>query len=191
MTVTELITGIKDRLTDASTFSDQTFIDWVNELEADIYTRIIKKYDYSTIDSVADQGEYNYPASVSIDDIERLIYKGMVYYKVDIRTDSKDIHNPSFWDDDGEINMFPVPKHDDEEIKVVYLTKPTSKTLVTDELLLPNQFINAYRYYIYAQILLLRDEDSRVEKWMMQFNEIERKLVEWYPAPLDPISQLG
>lgn len=186
-TVAQLKTSIQSKFPDSASYTDQDFLDWVNDLESDIYTRIIKKYETKTITSVASQQNYAYPSGISIDDIDRIYFQDIEYEKIDIRTFEENYGKYCFYDKGGQLYLYPIPGTAvTNGIQLICLTKPTKKTLTSENLLLPDQFVNAYKYYIQAQILILKDEDSRAQKWLNLYNDEEIKISQWYPAPYSP-----
>lgn len=79
---------------------------------------------------------------------------------------------------DTEVITISVPS-----LEVVCRVKPTEKTVInisTDTLLLPDSFINVYRYYIFAQICLLREQYDKANVWMEYYNSRIAELRMWY-----------
>ena len=68
-------------------------------------------------------------------------------------------------------------------LEVVSRYKPTAKLLAniaTDTLLLPDSFIDIYRYYIYAQICFLREQFDRGNNWVSQYQNRMSDYKIWY-----------
>lgn len=68
-------------------------------------------------------------------------------------------------------------------LEVVCRTKPTAKTaagIATETLLLPDAFTNMYRYYIFAQICLLREQYDKANVWMEYYNSRMVEFRIWY-----------
>jgi hypothetical protein len=68
-------------------------------------------------------------------------------------------------------------------LEVVSRYKPTAKLLAaiaTDTLLLPDAFVDLYRYYIYEQICLLREQFDIANNWGIAFNNKMSDFKIWY-----------
>lgn len=68
-------------------------------------------------------------------------------------------------------------------LEVVYRVKPTAKTaagIASETLLLPDAFANMYRYYIFAQICLLREQYDKANVWMEYYNGRMLEFRIWY-----------
>jgi hypothetical protein len=68
-------------------------------------------------------------------------------------------------------------------LEVVSRYKPTAKLLAnitTDTLLLPDAFIDIYRYYAYAQICFLREQFDRGDNWVRLYNSRMSDYKIWY-----------
>lgn len=187
-TIAQLKTIINNEFPDSTNYVDASYIAWVNELELDIATRIMKKFTTKTISAVAAQEAYSYPAGYGIDDIYSVFYNDNEYQKVDVRTDTEASESLyyKFWDKDGTLAIYPTPL-DTSTITLACLITPTVHSATSENLRLPSQFIAAYKYYIYSQIALLKDDDKRSQKWLDQYNVIEQKIEQWYPNPMPPI----
>jgi hypothetical protein len=58
-------------------------------------------------------------------------------------------------------------------LEVISRYKPTAKLIAnigTDTLLLPDAFIDIYRYYIYAQMCFLREQFDKGDNWLSVYN---------------------
>lgn len=68
-------------------------------------------------------------------------------------------------------------------LEVICRVKPTAKTaagMASETLLLPDAYVNIYRYYIYAQICLLREQYDRANVWMEYYNSRMAEFKIWY-----------
>ena len=68
-------------------------------------------------------------------------------------------------------------------LEVVSRYKPTAKliaNITTDVLLLPDAFIDIYRYYIYAQICYLREQFDKGNNWLSQYKSRLMAYKIWY-----------
>lgn len=68
-------------------------------------------------------------------------------------------------------------------LEVIARYKPTTKLLAniaTDTLLLPDAFIDVYRYYAYAQMNYLRENFDIGNNWLMQYQTRLNDLKVWY-----------
>jgi hypothetical protein len=68
-------------------------------------------------------------------------------------------------------------------LEVVSRYKPAAKLLAniaTDTLLLPDAFIDIYRYYAYAQISYLREQFDRGNAWLNQYKTRLSDFRIWY-----------
>lgn len=177
MKVSEIITSISAKM--PNSLANQDMLDFINDVEAQLYNETIKDFVTTIIPTVAGQAEYDFPANVTILDIEALLLDNVELPKRDVRQGNR----AGYYGDGGKLTLSPVPSSANTSIKVISRLKPTVKLIAdisADDLLLPSAYIDIYRYYAYAQISFLREQFDRGNSWLMQFNTRMNDYKMWY-----------
>jgi hypothetical protein len=181
MTVQALITSIAGKM--PNTLVDQDYLDFVNELEQAVYSDTVKEFTGFDIALVSDQAAYDFPTGYTILDIEAAFLNDIELAKLDLRQYQK----KGYYSETGKLTLYPIPSQTDaegeESLHVVCRTKPAVKliaNITTDALLLPDAFIDLYRYYIYSQIAYLREQFTTGDNWATKFNAKMSDFKIWY-----------
>ena len=243
MTVATIITSILAKV--PHTFTNQDVLDFINDVESQIYNDTIKDFYATYIPIVAYQHQYSFPTGTNILDCEAVFLYGNPLTKLDLRQNS----TVGYYVEDGKLTLYPIPTIADSyytssageitfatnsitttgddfaefvvgdtvlisgattsannkyavvvgvaakvltfpagtfsagadaavvtiykpSLQVVSRYKPTTKLLsniATDTLLLPDAFVDIYRYYAYAQMNFLREQFDVGNNWLMQY----------------------
>jgi len=243
MTVSTLITSISAKM--PHTLVNQDIVDFVNDVEAQLYTDTIKEFISTYIPLIANQAQYSFPTGVTILDIASVFLYGAELPKRDLRQKNW----RGYYKEGNMLTLYPTPSVSDTayvsgageitfaattitstgddftginvgdivlvsgadtaannkyavvtgvaakvltfpadtwsagldagavtvsvpSLEVVSRYKPTIKALAnitTDTLLLPDAFVDIYRYYAYAQISYLREQFDRGNAWLNQY----------------------
>lgn len=179
MKVAELLTQVRAKYHNA--YTDTDLIDWINDLEREIYTNHIKEINEDSINLVLDQA--NYPMTgYEFEDILNVKVNGQEYKKRDVVNYIDTVE--SYYKNQGELYLYPVPDAAAVDgLKVLYLGQPTTKTdalKATQDLELADRFANIYRYYLFAQICLHNKEFTESNNWTELYNNALGKFLMWY-----------
>jgi len=243
LTVATIITSILAKL--PYTYTTQDILDFINDVESQLYNDTIKEFQSTYIPLTANQHQYSFPTGVTILDCEAVYWNQIELVKRDLRQKGllgyyvegskltiypmPSITDDSYVSGAGEItfatNSITTTGDDFEEfvvgdtvlisgattaannkyavivtvadkvltfpastfsagldvaavtiykpsLEVVSRYKPTTKLIAdiaTDTLLLPDAYVDIYRYYAYAQVSYLREQFDRGNNWLMQY----------------------
>ena len=106
-TVKTLIDSV-DSLYD-NTYTDDNKLQWINDLEAKIYSEVIDKFLASYYALEENKSQYDFPSGVEIEDIIRVYVQGKEYYKLSNAFQGR----KGYWNEDNKINLYPIPNTDD------------------------------------------------------------------------------
>lgn len=254
LTVQTLKTSVDAKM--PNTLVIQDYVDFVNDLEASVYSDTIKEFQSVFIPLVANRHQYSFPTGSTILDIESVLLNGTELPKRDLRQKN----TRGYYKEQDKLALYPCPSHSDtnyvsgagditfdtdfittmgddftgfavgdillvsgattaannryaavakveakkltfadgtftEEadaavvtiskpsLEVVCRVKPTAKTaagISTETLLLPDAYVNIYRYYIFAQICMLREQYDKANVWMEYYNSRMVEFKIWY-----------
>lgn len=254
MTVTALIASILSKM--PHSLVNQDIVDFINDVESQLYTDTIKEFVSIYIPLVANQAQYSFPTGVTILDTESVFLHGVELSKRDLRQKNW----RGYYKEGDKLTLSPVPSTSDTvyvsggneitfaattitttgddftgvaigsiilvsgattaannkyatvtgvaakvltfpadtftagadaaavtisvpSLEVVSRYKPTAKLLAnitTETLLLPDAFIDVYRYYAYAQISYLREQFDRGNNWLSQYKARLSDFRIWY-----------
>lgn len=156
-----------------NTYEDQDHLDWINDVESSLYSDTVKEFVGFKIALVSGQAAYDFPTGYDILDIESVFVNGSEYKKRDLRQ----YQTSGYYKETDKLTLHPAPSQTDavgaESLYVVCRYKPAAKTIdgiATDTLLLPDAFMDIYRYYIYAQICFLREQFDKGNNWLNMYN---------------------
>lgn len=175
-------------------YSDATLLGWINKVEEMAFTEYVDKWLKNTLSIVAGTAAYNYPASVTIDDIYYVLnYDDNKYYKVDCRTDTDidDTYYYNFYDESSQIKFSPTPTLTGTLV-LPYRYKPTTKLIAnisTDVLLIADAYNDVYEYYCIYRMKELNQEDDAAN-WYDRFVVRMQQWADFYKSQL-PFSELS
>jgi hypothetical protein len=107
MTVTTLITSIGTKVPHA--LLSQDILDFINDVESELYTDTIKEFLSTYIPLVANQAQYSFPTGVTILDVESVFVYGVEYPKRDLRQKS----TKGYYKEESKLTLYPVPSVSD------------------------------------------------------------------------------
>ena len=179
MKISELIAKVKGLY--ANIFTDDNFLDWINELEDKLYTNYIKKKTELPINIVANQASYAM-VGYNFQDILTVKVNGQEYRKRD--TENYEDTIESFYESGGLLKLYPVPiEAAVDGLKVIYLGRPVKKTkalMAIQELELPEKFASLYQNYLISQICLYNREFEEYNNWTNLYNKDLSDFLKWY-----------
>lgn len=187
---------VADFITEISTQMDNVYDDtakvsWINEVEQDIYSKIIEDYEEHvfTIATVAS----NVPIPLSyiedaktitflFEDIRKVyVKKASGQYEEYSKTSLAYISANSYYKTDEKLGYFGAANGD--SVKVIFRRKPARKAAENksiDYLNLPDAYLKLYKYYAFAQICFLKREFAEGNNWIAQYNGALQDFITWY-----------
>lgn len=254
MKVATLIASILAKM--PHTLVNQDVVDFINDVEQQLYNDTIKEFQSTYIPLVASQAQYSFPSGVTLLDVEAVFLNGSEYPKRDLRQHGW----KGFYKEGDKLTLSPIPSETDDtnvsvagaitfgtntiittgadftgittddivlisgaavagnnkyatvigvaakvltfpastftagadagvvtisvpSMLVVSRYKPTAKlvaNILTDDLLLPDAFIDIYRYYVYAQICYLREQFDVGNNWLLSYRTRLADFKIWY-----------
>lgn len=154
----------------------QDKISWLNELQAMIFTDIVKDLRQDIQDVTRDQDTYVI-SGYTIDDIISLKVNGRLYAK-------KSAHNYkehfSYYEDSGAIKIYPLPPADlAGGLEITYRVRPdeiTEENAGEIELALDSQWNPLYRFYLLSQVAYFLKDTADYNNHTMRYNLEEVRL---------------
>jgi hypothetical protein len=147
---------------------------WINEMEQQIYRDMIKGVDGETMNLVADQATYSLTGYL-FSQIARVMVNDSQYEKL-----SLDYHTePSYYNDDGDLVLYPTPITSvTDGLVVFYKVLPTLKTtggIATETPDLVDEYgydwLSLYENYLYYKICLWKREFGEANNYIVVYNE--------------------
>jgi hypothetical protein len=187
--VAELIAEIDEQV--SNPYSPSTKVSWINEVEQELYGEVIDDYTDHIFDIATVAA--NTPIALSyvdgtatiafvFEDIRKVYVKhGSSGYNEYSPSSLAYVSEYSYYKTGEKLGYFD-PK-DGDKVRVVFRRTPSMKLVAnisTDYLNIPNRYLKLYKYYAFAQILLLKKEYVEANNWISLYNaEIEDFRV-WY-----------
>jgi hypothetical protein len=188
--VADLIAEIDEQV--SNPYSTPTKVSWINEVEQELYKELIDDYTehiFTVIDadtdtpivlSYIDGGE---TISFIFEDIRKVYIKqgSGIYNEYSPASLAYYVSDYSYYKTNEKLG-YSDPKNGDK-VKVVFRRSPAMKqaaNINTDYLNLPNRFIKIYKYYAFAQILLLKKEYVEANNWINLYNTEIEDFRNWY-----------
>lgn len=160
-------------------FDNKVLLKYINAVEQNL--DIVKDYRTQTYDMVKDRSQYELPEGVSFDDVYCLRVNGRLYKKVDVREYQKFY---TFWFEGGKLNIYPAcSKNKEGGIKLVYKYRPIIKhieNIETDDLYLPDRWIEIYDYYLLSKLAYNRKEFGEAQNHIAMYNAAVANYAEWW-----------
>lgn len=187
--VAELINEINEQV--SNVYSDATKVSWINEVEQELYSDVIEDYTEHVF-TVAD-AEADSPIALSyldggntvtflFEDIRKIEVKhGTGKYEEYSPTSLAYVPESSYYKINEKLG-YSDPK-DNDSVKVIFRRLPATKlvaNIASDFLSLPDRFLKLYKYYAFAQILLLKKEYTESNNWIQLYNAGIEDFRLWY-----------
>jgi hypothetical protein len=179
MKVNELITTVDSEY--ANPYDMQNKLNWINELELRYRLEVDQKLGIFELSRLSNIAGYDMPSGVQFKDL-KIVY--IDRRKADF-IDLTSYQKPGYYQDaDGKFAIYPVPIVSDSTpgIRCVYIIRPTAKVLAnieTDDLLITDEYINVYKYFIFWKIALMNREFDEANNWSDLFNSEFAELSKW------------
>lgn len=177
-------------------FEAKVILKWINLVEANLYTNIIKEYGVEHYQGILDEYQFDLPNGVELSDVKKVLVNGVKYKKKDVRA-YREKH--SFWYESGKLCIYPACTQtdlpDDPKIRVVYQVRPTPKlyeNIDTDTLLLPDMFMDIYDYFLMSKVSYMLKEYAESQNHTVMFNNRVNEFEEWYEEnrPQKPVDEI-
>lgn len=184
--VATLITSVDSKL--SNSFTDTDKVDWINDMEQMIFTDHVERQALANLSLVADQASYAL-VGMDFEDLIKVSVNGIEYKLSSLANHA----NETYYDLNRALAIDPAPEEDAENgIELIHQWKPTLKTVagkLTEDLELPDRFINLYRYYLYSMITAHRKEFGEYGNWVTMFNAELGNYLMWVmrSSPMDHI----
>lgn len=187
--VDEFIAELDEQM--SNPYSDATKVTWINEVDSKLYGEVFNE-EYQNIFTITDAAtdtpitlaftESSKAITFLYEDIKKVEVKrtNASYFEYS-PTSLAYIQADSYYKVNGKLG-YSEPKNGDL-VKVTFKRIPETKKVAdisTDLLSLPDRYIKIYKYYAFAQILLLKKEYGESNNWMAQYNAEIADLTGWY-----------
>ena len=107
MKVTALIGSVLTKM--PHTLTSQDILDFINDVESQLYSETVKEFISTYIPLVANQSQYSFPEGVNILDVEALFVNGLEYQKRDLRQTNK----RGYYKEGDKLTLSPIPNKTD------------------------------------------------------------------------------
>lgn len=187
--VAVLIAEIDEQLNNA--YGTAIKVSWINEVEQQLYSEVID--DYTEHEFTVANTDTDFPIPLSyldgtktitflFEDIRKVEVKhGTRPYEEYSPTSLAYVPEDSYYKTDENLG-YSDPKNGDK-VKVIFRRIPEMKAVanVADDFLnLPNRYLKIYKYYAFAQILLLKKEYVEANNWILLYNAEIEDFRLWY-----------
>lgn len=179
MTYNEMITYVDQAITNS--VEESYKLNWLNELDRNIFRDICTEFRTDVIslaDGVADYDLVGY----KFEDIQKVVVDGNEYMKMS----ALDYVESSYYKNELQLSIFPVPTASSNELKVIRIYKPIAKTELTQDVELElcamfgNEFSVVYEYYLRYKILFHQREYIESNQMAAMFNDASKTFSAWY-----------
>lgn len=187
--VADFITEIKTQMDNA--YDDVAYVSWVNEVEQDLYSKIIEDYEeheFAVTTALSDvpitltYTEDTETINFIFEDIRKVyVKKAAGQYEEYSKTSLAYIPVNSYYKTDEKLGYYGAA--DGDSVKVIFRRRPTRKSAAnksTDYLNLPDAYLKLYKYYAFAQICFLKREYGEGNNWLAQYNGALQDFIIWY-----------
>lgn len=166
-------------------FTDAQKIGWINRLEKDVKSKIIRNFVKHEIQRVIDVSEYDLPDGVTFEDIEVVYLDGIKASRLDERSYLENDGDIGYYKTtNGKIGINPTPTMTDEAtncgIRLVYLSPFTEYTATSDTLLISDSFKEVYEFYLMAEMYFFTQDYDNYNNLTLRFNDAWDKFAKWY-----------
>jgi hypothetical protein len=164
------------------THSNSEMIVWINEVDNNVYADSNNLLTVVEFSNIANQENITLPVGVEFEDITCLQVEDIPYKGTNSNISVYD-SGRIYYFENGKIEIRPIQTVA-TTVKLVYKAKPTEKTIadIATELLIPKKFQDIYKYYLMAQISLVRKEFSDYGNYISLFNARSDDYEKWYQA---------
>jgi hypothetical protein len=176
-------------------YTNTNKVSWINELELRYKLEVDQDISFFEISRLANVAEYDMAAGVVFKDIKIVYIDKAPADPIDLTSYEKIGY---YKGTGGKFTVYPVPTISDSTpgIRVVHIVRPTKKivgNILTDTLLIEDEFINVYKFWLFSKMALLNKEFDEYNSWSTLFNEEWKSLAKWInrtkPKTADGLSQ--
>jgi hypothetical protein len=111
MTIDTFITSLESKF-DCSAYLDNDQVDFINAVESNVYTDIMKLYGVQYYNRQINLTQFTLPTGAAFEDIRKVYVNGVRYKKYDSRAYKV---NKSYWYEQSKINIYPAPTVNDAQ----------------------------------------------------------------------------
>jgi hypothetical protein len=179
MKVDVLITAIDSEYDNS--YTDANKLDWINAVELRYKLEVDQDLDTFEISRQANVAGYDLPAGVQFEDIKIVYIDGRPADYIDLTSDKKEGY---YKGTDGKFTIYPIPTVSDitPGINGTNIIRPAAKVIgnkATDDLLIPDEFIDTYKYYANWKMSLLNKNFGEANNWAVLYNKEFGALSRW------------
>lgn len=179
MNYNEMITYVDQAIT--NNVEEAYKLNWLNEVDRNVFRNICTEFRTDPISLSENVAEYDLVEYI-FEDIQKVVVDGVEYLKMS----ALDYVENSYYKNDIQIALFPIPTASSNEAKVIYIYKPVAKdqTTADDELeickLYGNEFSVVYEHYLRYKILFHQREYIESNQMAAMFNDALDTFSSWY-----------
>jgi hypothetical protein len=176
-------------------YTNTNKVSWINELELRYKLEVDQDISFFNIYRQANVAGYDMPAGVDFKDFKIVYIDKIPAEYIDLTSFEKKGYYKGVG---GKFTVYPVPAISDVTpgIRVVHIVRPVKKSvdnILTDTLLITDEFINVYKFWLFSKMALLNKEFDEYNSWSILFNEEWKSLTKWVnrtkPKTADGLSQ--
>ena len=165
-----------------NSISDQIKLDWLNEIDREIFRDICTEFRTDTIILVVDQNNYTL-TGYKFENIQKVEVNNVVYNKLSIM----DHVESSYYKYNLDIALDPIPSGTPGTMDITYLYIPTFKTINTAEstelelqTMFGEEYSNVYEYYLKYKILEFQREYDEANAMAVMYDNALNEFGAWY-----------